>query len=35
MSFYNCKIWLEDKNILNVRGYVTFFVRMQTWLRVD
>ena len=34
-KIYDCKIWLEDKNILNVRGYVAFFFRTQTWLRVD
>ena len=34
-KIYDCKIWLEDKNTLNVRGYVAFFFRTQTWLRVD
>ena len=32
---YDCKIWLEDKNTLNVRGYVAFFYRTQEWIRVD
>lgn len=30
-KIYDCKIWLEDKNTLNVRGYVAFFFRTQTW----
>jgi len=34
-KIYDCKIWLEDKNILNVRGYIAFFFRTQSWLRVD
>jgi len=33
-KIYDCKIWLEDKNTLNVRGYIAFFYRTQTWLRV-
>ncbi|MEN1785016.1 MAG: DUF2147 domain-containing protein [Bacteroidota bacterium] len=30
------KVWLdpEDKNQLKVRGYLAFFYRTQTWLRV-
>lgn len=33
---YKCKIWLDenDKNKLNVRGYVAFFYRTQQWVRV-
>jgi len=33
---YDCKIWLDedDPNILNVRGYIGFFFRTQTWHRV-
>ena len=33
---YRCKIWLnpENPNELKVRGYVAFFYRTQTWLRV-
>ncbi|AZQ44465.1 DUF2147 domain-containing protein [Nonlabens ponticola] len=31
---YDCKIWLEDKNTLNVRGYVAFFYRTQQWQRL-
>jgi uncharacterized protein (DUF2147 family) len=33
---YDCKMWLDSKNsdILNVRGYVLFFFRTQTWHRV-
>ena len=32
---YDCKIWLENKNTLNVRGYILFFFRTQTWSRVE
>jgi uncharacterized protein (DUF2147 family) len=32
---YDCKIWLEDKNTLSVRGYILFFFRTQTWHRVN
>lgn len=28
---YDCKMWLEDGN-LQVRGYLLFFFRTQTWL---
>jgi len=33
---YRCKIWLNPKNPneLKVRGYIAFFYRTQTWLRV-
>ena len=34
-KIYDCKIWLEDKNTLNVRGYIAFFFRTQEWLRVE
>ena len=30
---YDCKLWLEDGK-LRLRGYVAFFYRTQTWLRV-
>lgn len=32
---YKCKIWLDSENpdILNVRGYIAFFYRTQTWIR--
>ena len=32
---YDCKLWVDedDPNILNVRGYIAFFFRTQTWLR--
>jgi uncharacterized protein (DUF2147 family) len=35
-SIYDCKIWLDENNkdILNVRGYIGFFFRTQTWHRV-
>ena len=33
---YDCKIWVDedDKDKLNVRGYIGFFFRTQTWIRV-
>jgi len=31
---YDCKLWLEN-NQLQERGYVAFFYRTQTWLRVN
>ncbi|NQX97238.1 MAG: DUF2147 domain-containing protein [Flavobacteriales bacterium] len=34
-KIYDCKIWLKDKNTLNVRGYVMFFYRTQEWIRVS
>lgn len=34
-KIYDCKIWLEDKNTLNVRGYIAFFFRTQEWQRVE
>ena len=33
-KIYDCKIWLENDNTLNVRGYVGFFYRTQEWIRV-
>lgn len=34
---YRCKIWVDESNpdILNVRGYITFFYRTQQWKRVE
>ena len=34
---YDCKIWVDedDPNKLQVRGYVLFFFRTQTWERVQ
>jgi len=34
-KYYDVKIWVDetDPNILNVRGYIAFFYRTQTWLR--
>ena len=34
---YKCKIWVDenDANILNVRGYIAFLYRTQTWHRVN
>lgn len=31
-KIYDCKLWLEDGK-LQVRGYVAFFFRTQTWIR--
>ena len=33
-KIYDCKLWLENDNVLNVRGYVGFFFRTQNWIRV-
>jgi len=35
-KIYDCKIWVDEDNndILNVRGYIAFFFRTQTWKRV-
>ena len=35
-KIYDCKLWVEpsDPNKLNVRGYIAFFFRTQTWYRV-
>lgn len=35
-KWYRCKVWLdpEDSNRLLVRGYIGFFYRTQTWIRV-
>ncbi|GAA5524833.1 hypothetical protein Maes01_01392 [Microbulbifer aestuariivivens] len=30
---YDCKLWLEGKDRLMVRGYLGFFYRTQTWYR--
>lgn len=32
-KIYDCKIWLEDKDKLGVRGYIGFFFRTQYWIR--
>jgi len=34
---YDCKIWVDEDNPnkLQVRGYVLFFFRTQTWERVE
>ena len=34
-QIYDCKIWLEDDNTLNVRGFLGPFYRTQTWYRVE
>ncbi len=33
-KIYDCKLWVEDGK-LQVRGYVAFFFRTQTWHRVN
>ncbi len=33
-KIYKCKLWLEEGK-LQVRGYVAFFFRTQTWLPVE
>lgn len=35
-KYYDCKIWVDedDSNILNVRGYISFLYRTQTWHRI-
>jgi len=35
-KLYDCKIWLDEDNpdILNVRGYIGWIFRTQTWHRV-
>lgn len=34
-TIYDCKLWVDedDSNKLQVRGYVYFFFRTQTWIR--
>ncbi len=34
-KYYDVKIWVDenDPNILNVRGYILFLYRTQTWIR--
>ena len=36
-TVYDCKLWLDEDNSnqLKVRGYVAFFFRTQTWMRVS
>jgi uncharacterized protein (DUF2147 family) len=31
---YDCKIWLDGKNTLKVRGYIGILYRTQTWYRI-
>ena len=33
-KIYDCKMWLEDENTLNVRGFLGPFYRTQTWHRI-
>lgn len=34
---YDCKLWIDEDspNQLNVRGYIMFFFRTQTWVKVQ
>jgi uncharacterized protein (DUF2147 family) len=34
-KYYTCKLWIDEKNSdqLNVRGYISFLYRTQTWFR--
>lgn len=34
---YDCKMWIDEDspNKLNVRGYIMFFFRTQTWVKVQ
>ncbi|WP_300438931.1 DUF2147 domain-containing protein [Christiangramia sp.] len=34
---YRCKIWLDEQNpdILNVRGYISFFYKTKIWHRAE
>ena len=34
-KWYKAKIWLEDANTLNVRGYIAFLFRTQQWHKVE
>ncbi|MFT4834814.1 MAG: hypothetical protein ACI8WP_001577 [Flavobacteriaceae bacterium] len=34
-SVYDCKIWLDESSQLQMRGYIMFLYRTQTWLPVD
>jgi uncharacterized protein (DUF2147 family) len=36
-KIYDCKIWLDEDNpdLLQVRGYIGWFFRTQTWERVN
>ena len=34
-SIYDCKMWLEGKDKLIVRGYIVFFFRTQQWIRLQ
>ena len=33
-KIYNCKLWPEDGKLM-LRGYIAFFFRTQTWLKVE
>ena len=31
---YDCSIWLDESGDLQVRGYIAFFFRTQTWKKL-
>ncbi len=33
-KIYTCKLWVDGEKLM-VRGYIAFFFRTQTWLRVE
>ncbi len=34
-NIYDCKIWMDERGELKVRGYLYFFYRTQTWLPAE
>jgi len=34
-NIYDCKIWLDERGKLKVRGYLYFLYRTQTWLPAE
>lgn len=33
-KIYDCKLWVEEGKLM-VRGYIAFFFRTQTWIKVE
>jgi len=33
-KIYDCSFWIENNNLM-LRGYIAFFYRTQTWIRVE
>ena len=33
-KIYDCRLWVEDGKLM-VRGYIAFFFRTQTWIRIE